>query len=228
MVRYQTKGTCCFCNVTLTKGRMTKHLMECTQREEASKRESDLQKSMSQKPMIFHLLVEGRYIPRYWMHLDVQADATLADLDNFLRGMWLECCGHLSAFTIQGQSYQSELFEEYGDEDMGVALGEVLQPSMKFSHEYDFGSTTELTLKVISARKGALKGDSIQLLARNEPPPILCAACGKLATHVCTECLWSGEGGWLCDECASKHECGEEMLLPVVNSPRVGVCGYTG
>lgn len=24
------------------------------------------------------------------------------------------------------------------------------------------------------------------------------------------------------------HECGEDMLLPVVNSPRVGMCDYTG
>jgi len=24
------------------------------------------------------------------------------------------------------------------------------------------------------------------------------------------------------------HERGEKMLLPVVNSPRVGMCGYTG
>ena len=34
--------------------------------------------------------------------------------------------------------------------------------------------------------------------------------------------------GWVCDECAPKHKCGEDMLLPVVNSPRVGMCGYTG
>jgi hypothetical protein len=61
----------------------------------------------------------------------------------------------------------------------------------------------------------------------NEPPSIPCMSCGKIAAQVCTECLWSGEG-WLCDECAAEHECGEEMLLPVVNSPRVGVCGYTG
>ena len=25
-----------------------------------------------------------------------------------------------------------------------------------------------------------------------------------------------------------EHECGAEVLLPVVNSPRVGVCGYSG
>ena len=24
------------------------------------------------------------------------------------------------------------------------------------------------------------------------------------------------------------HDCGEEAILPVVNSPRMGVCGYTG
>jgi hypothetical protein len=30
------------------------------------------------------------------------------------------------------------------------------------------------------------------------------------------------------DVCVKDHECGEEMLLPMANSPRAGVCGYTG
>ena len=34
--------------------------------------------------------------------------------------------------------------------------------------------------------------------------------------------------GWLCDDYAEGHKCREEMLLPVVNSPRTGVCGYVG
>ena len=49
--------------------------------------------------------------------------------------------------------------------------------------------------------------------------------CGKPATSVCTVCVYE-EGGWLCAECAKAHECGEEMLFPVVNSPRVGMCAY--
>jgi hypothetical protein len=110
---------------------------------------------------------------------------------------------------------------------MDVALGEVLSPRMKFYHEYDFGTTTELTLRVVSERKGEFKGKSIQVLARNDPLTIICGSCRKIATQVCSQCIWSGEG-WLCDECAPKHECGEDMLLPVVNSPRVGMCGYTG
>ena len=36
------------------------------------------------------------------------ASDTLADLDDFLRAIWLECCGHLSEFTIGGTSYSSE------------------------------------------------------------------------------------------------------------------------
>jgi hypothetical protein len=68
---------------------------------------------------------------------------------------------------------------------------------------------------------------SIQILARNAPPLITCEICGEIAPLVCAQCIWSDEG-WLCDKCAGEHKCGEEMLLPLVNSPRVGMCGYTG
>ena len=64
-------------------------------------------------------------------------------------------------------------------------------------------------------------------LARNDPPPIVCEVCGKPAVQVCSQCIYSGEG-WVCDEHAADHPYGEEMMLPVVNSPRVGMCGYTG
>ena len=128
-------GKCKLCNATFSKKAMTKHLESCFQRKEAGEVSSASDKEKSKKMDVFHLVVEGRDLPDYWMHLSAPAYATLKDLDNFLRGIWLECCGHLSAFTIEG------LF---------------------------------------------------------------------------------------CDECAGGHECGEETILPVVNSPRVGVCGYTG
>ena len=47
------------------------------------------------------------------------------------------------------------------------------------------------------------------------------------ATNICCHCIYDGDG-WLCDACLDKHECGEEMFLPVVNSPRVGVCAFEG
>jgi hypothetical protein len=111
---------------------------------------------------------------------------------------------------------------------MRVQVGSLLSPGVQFSHEYDFGTTTELRLKVVSEREGEVKGkSSIQVLARNEPPTIPCNVCGKPATHVCSQCIYEGTG-WLCETCSEEHECGEEMLLPVVNSPRVGMCAYTG
>ncbi|MDI6639327.1 MAG: hypothetical protein QMD78_00715 [Methanocellales archaeon] len=181
--------------------------------------------------------MEGRYLPEYWMHLEAPVSTTLEDLDDFLRDTWVECCGHMSAFIIEGARYTTGLgidamwinfFGLDAERDMDVALGEMLVSGTKFSYEYDFGTTTELALKVVAEREGNKIGsEPILLLAKNEPPLITCDVCGKIATQVCTECIFSGKG-WLCDKCALEHKCGEEMLLPVVNSPRVGMCGYTG
>lgn len=161
------------------------------------------------------------------MHLEVPATATLGDLDDFLRRTWLECCGHMSLFEIGGVDYYSELVDGLPGRRMNVQLGKVLAPGLKFSHEYDFGTTTELALTVAAERQGPTHGKSIVVLARNDPPDIACDLCGRPATSVCVQCIYEG-GGWLCDECAQEHPCGEDMLLPVVNSPRVGMCGYTG
>lgn len=110
---------------------------------------------------------------------------------------------------------------------MNVKMYSVLKPNMKFQHEYDFGSTTELNLRVVMERVGEITGKPIHVLARNEPPSISCDGCGKAATKICTDCSWQDEG-WLCNDCARLHGCGRDMLLPVVNSPRVGICGYKG
>lgn len=110
---------------------------------------------------------------------------------------------------------------------MRVRLDKVLSPGLKFFHEYDFGTTTELSVKVLAEEDREAKGPPIQVLARNIPPPIPCEVCGKPATEVCSQRVYD-EQGWLCEACAQAHECGQDMLLPVVNSPRVGMCGYTG
>jgi len=244
-----SKGQCNLCGGTFSKSAMTRHLKSCKQKEKNS--ETSSPGRSPRKTKFFHLVVEARYSSDYWMHLEVPADATLDVLDSFLRRIWLECCGHMSAFTIvgrtysvapmagleccghmsaftiEGKTYSVAPMAEFDDESMGAGLDEILSPGMKFRYEYDFGSTTHLAMKVVSQEQKQFKGELITVLARNEPPSIPCMSCGKMAAQVCTECLWSGEG-WLCDECAAEHKCGEDMLLPVVNSPRVGVCGYTG
>lgn len=224
MTRRMSKGRCSLCGGSFSKAGMTRHLESCIERQ-ALQTPSGSRESRKRK--VFHIVAEGRYLPEYWMHIEVPTNGTLEDLDDFLRTTWLECCGHLSAFTVEGKRYTLEPDEWFDDEDMDIALGRVLGPGMKSYYEYDFGTTTELTLRVASEREGEIRRKSIRLLARNDPPSITCGSCGRIATQVCTQCMWSGEG-WLCDDCAGEHGCGEEMLLPVVNSPRVGMCAYAG
>ena len=170
-----------------------------------------------------HLVVEGRWAKAYWMHLAVLATAPLSKLDEFLRQVWLECCGHMSAFEIDGVRYSVSPMED--ERGMKVPLSRVVDVGTKFLYEYDFGSTTTLSLKVVGLGDRATLKNDVELLARNDPPQINCDQCGtQPATLICTGC----EGIWLCAPCSHAHDCGEEYVLPVVNSPRTGVCAYSG
>ena len=232
-----TKGRCTACGGAYPKAGMPKHLANCPARQA----QQGLLQAFArpnqkiQAGQLFHLEIEGRDDQLYWLHLEVPGQATLVDLDNFLRDFWLECCGHLSAFEIENIRYAVMPDTEYGFDEKsmrGVKLEKVLSPGQEFGYEYDYGTTTELKLKVIGIREGHYiggKGKGIKVLAQNEAPQIPCDKCKKApAVVICTECRWHGEG-WLCEGCARKHE--EEhsdYFLPVVNSPRVGECGYVG
>ena len=208
------KATCLLCMAKYSDRGMTRHLQACIPKS----LESGKSKTKPQIRRFFHILVRGFYLSEYWLHLKVAGDARLKDLDVFLREIWLECCGHLSAFRMG----RSEL-------KMSKKVRHALQPGMELPYQYDFGSTTDLLIKVMAEYDGAMpKNEQIQILARNAPPEISCDVCGQTAaTQICSECQWE-DRGWLCQKCAQTHDCGEEMMLPVVNSPRTGVCGYSG
>lgn len=219
-------GTCSLCASRLSRASMTRHLKTCSLHD--PKLLAALAPAKQPPSRSFHLFAEARYAKAYWMHLAVPVEAPLWRVDAFLRQIWLECCGHLSAFTIEGRRYASEAMKDLGESGMGVRLSRLLQPGMAFSYEYDYGSTTELNLKVLALRDRGTPRGAVELLARNDAPLTACDRCGtQPATEICTECVWKDQG-WLCESCAKAHECGTEMCLPVVNSPRVGVCGYTG
>jgi hypothetical protein len=113
---------------------------------------------------------------------------------------------------------------------MGVKVGDALHLSgQPVEYEYDFGSTTTLNLRAMTERTGRPGRSAVRLLARNTPPVWPCAICRQPATWVCTYCLQEEGNAFACTTHRRQHECGEhEGFLPVVNSPRMGVCGYTG
>lgn len=218
MSRQTGMGRCSLCGNSFSRALMTRHLRSCNPRESKLVAASRTAKQSPNRSL--HLFVEGRYNKVYWMHLAAPVEVPLSRVDAFLRQVWLECCGHLSAFTIAGQRYTSQAMKDLGDSGMSARLSRLLQPGMAFSYEYDYGSTTELNLKVIGLTDQGMKPRTVELLARNEAPQVACQRCGSQpATQICTECEWKDQGR-LCKTCAADHECG--------NSPRAGVCGYTG
>lgn len=357
-----SRGICNFCQGEFAKNKMTQHLKSCRVRL------ANAAKQKGEEQLLFHILVEAKYRPDYWMHLEIPAVATLADLDDFLRFIWLECCGHLSEFEIGDVSYSATPADDWGTnfggglslvggkevvsdeeeddeeddekidaqeiagamseqlslefktdlknvpvgeieqkleqllgenvppdllpimrplltqmaqslhqgtfaEDLELAteeleeeeeggmtseLGEVLEVGEKFSYVYDFGSSSTLSLRVLNEREGVLpvedeetaeedeteedeedefddeeeweEEDEIDIfvMARNEPPKLVCHICGQPATHVESASEYDAPAETaLCAVHARQSEYPDE-LLPVVNSPRVGICGYTG
>ena len=200
-----------------------RHLARCGQRTPSPSKVSD------RSARDFHLVAVARHTKDYWLHIAVPVNARLSTVDQFLRGIWLECCGHLSAFSIDGVRYATSPSPDAEEASMSATLGTILDAGARFFYEYDYGSTTELVLTAVGFRERTDRKPGVRLLARNNPPERLCSECGsrKLATDICVECAWT-EKGFLCKECAESHSCDPGMLLPVVNSPRAGVCGYTG
>jgi hypothetical protein len=241
---HKAEGKCLFCGKILAKSVVNRHLQTHLKQKEAE----------GTKGKSFLVKVEedsrGGASP-YFLSLWVDGEATMKNIDTLLRDIWLECCGHLSQFSMpqnrqkgngflgfleavdflekgKKKVYEKLREEASGEIPMGRKVKLVLATDLKLDYEYDFGSTTYLKLSV--AAEYPVKADKkIVLLSRNEPLEWLCDLCGKEpATQVC-----SAHEDLFCDKCAKKHakkceDFEDYAAMPVVNSPRMGVCGYEG
>lgn len=215
------KGKCYICKKELSKGTMKNHLLKCN-------------KLGKGKTNYFMIKVEDFYNKDYWIYLQIKDTATLADLDSFLRDIWLECCGHLSCFIINGVNYDSNIdtiMDSFWDEETAdmkkYKLKNVLAKDMVFKHEYDFGSTTILKLTVVDKYSGASTTDKVTLLARNNKPEYICKKCGKKASYILLGDDWDDFTPF-CEDCIEDYEDEEEEIIKITNSPRMGVCAYCG
>jgi len=205
-----------FCGREFTRGGLSRHLPACHERQ------AEIEKADSgpgRTETLVHLMVQDAYGGDYWLHLEMRGSATLKALDNYLRSIWLECCGHLSRFSVGG----------WGSKEisMGKKVENVLASGVELTHIYDFGTSSNTLIKGIRARKGKpLTENPIVLMARNNAPEFTCSECGEPAAWVCMECSeW--EDVLLCQAHADEHE-HDDYLMPLVNSPRTGMCGYWG
>ena len=223
--KLSSEGICDFCGKTQAQRGINRHL------------NSHLSKEKGKAGTSFLVYVKADIM---FLSLWVDGDTTFDELDDFLRAIWLECCGHLSAFRdpkgiyVQAPSQEDDFFDFSDDHEvpMDMRMNRVLAKGKKLNYEYDFGSTTPLNIEV-KYEYEIQASSSIILLSRNEPLKIMCDLCGKApATDICSIHIWEGEG-YYCEDCTEIHEekCedfAEYAAMPVVNSPRMGVCAYDG
>lgn len=216
----ESRGTCFFCGETIFKRSITNHLEKCTKRLEAIQAAGSGSQAQDK---LWHLRVQDVYIKEYWLDLEMVGSASLEKLDFYLRAIWLECCSHLSKFTIGG----------WGGKEIGKTrkANNIFESGLVLRHLYDYGTTSETDIKVVNFRIGArISKNPIYLMARNLPPVAHCQECGKPAAWLCIECISETDtSGLLCDEHKEEHphdNYGEPMRI--FNSPRVGMCGYDG
>ncbi len=190
----------------------------------------------------------------YFLSLWMDGEATMNDLDAFLRDIWLECCGHMSSFTDpkkrknsmgfdffeaqellergKTKEYEALMEESNGEIPKSRKVKKVFSKGLKLIYQYDFGSTTSLEVVVVGEYSVKALED-IVLLSRNEPLTLSCTSCAKEpATQICTQCSYEEEA-MFCKKCAEEHSesCADfedYASMPIVNSPRMGVCGYQG
>lgn len=199
-------GICAVCGARVSKSAVRAHVQKCLAGTGSGPR-----------GQVLLVRAQPSYAPSYWLSIAVGPAARLQALDDLLRRVWLECCGHLSEFFAGDR-------EPVG---MNRRITDVLGTrGSRLGYVYDFGSSTELVISHTAVIEAApVKG--VRVMVRNEAPSWPCDACGQPATVICMECA-GPDGVFYCETHARTHKCDSDAMLPVVNSPRMGVCAYTG
>lgn len=204
----------------MTRGGMLKHLATCATRLHAIAEADGAHGTVEQ---IYHLQVRDEWGGDYWLNLEMPGSAKLKDLDSYLRVLWLECCGHMSSFAF---------IKWTKDIPMSTRIDRVFTTGTEVTHIYDFGSSSETLVKAVDVREGKkLTSRPVYLMVRNNMPQADCTECDQPAKGLCMQCVIEDQtSGQFCAKHLKAHlkKHDEYNSLPIVNSPRTGMCGYEG
>lgn len=158
------QGRCYYCNKELTERTIKRHAKSCSVMKKSIEEKMNQAKEVREQ---FIISMKDKYNPSlYCIYVSIDAKLQLQHLDKFIRNIWVECCGHLSAFHIDEEIYHDNSDEQY---EMNFYLKDVLNINKKFEYEYDFGSTTYLTLEVVDIIQVPSEFSQVEVIARNNP-----------------------------------------------------------
>ena len=118
----------------------------------------------------------------------------------------------------------------FKENDMNFPLSDIMKDDLFLEHMYDMGTPTRSQWTVVANGNASFSG-KLKVVGQNKEIKFPCIGekntCPNLATQIRSS--YMNPLTW-CDECFEKKvkEEDKEDYLPVVNSPRIGDCGYTG
>ena len=116
ILKLKSEGKCIYCAKLFTKAGMSKHLN--LHLEEEAKKQKNVKKSA------FHIRAESSEM---FLNVLIDGDAPLAQLDTFLRDIWLECCGHMSQFGTYGKEIgMTKKYRLYFNPDLKLLMSMIL------------------------------------------------------------------------------------------------------
>jgi hypothetical protein len=249
MIKTTSQGLCKFCDKEFKKAGINRHLSKHLEEKEL--------RNKAGTSFLLKIGTDSNWgNTPYFLSVWMDGNTDLELLDYFLRQIWLECCGHLSSFKNpqnrkknggfisffeaeefleQGKikKYEKAMEDMSGEVPMSRKAKKVFEQGLTLKYEYDYGSTTALDITCVKEFNTAAD-KPIALLSRNKPLDDLCDVCkNEPALEICTVCLHDDGDQIFCKSCAIKHakkcdDFADYASAPMVNSPRMGVCGYDG
>lgn len=126
-MKIKTQGKCPKCNKMYAAAQAGNHLLVCA-----------LQSDIPSPSMTEGYLIRISWSEQpamYWIFATIPKNASLGLLDAFLRSIWLECCDHLSEFTIEGRRYMSHSESGNPSQSMKNQIGQLLSPGSTCQHD---------------------------------------------------------------------------------------------
>ncbi|MFT8350873.1 SEC-C metal-binding domain-containing protein [Clostridium saccharoperbutylacetonicum] len=156
------QGKCYYCEKELTERTIKRHMKNCPEMKKVIDKQMRIAKGTRNQ---FIISIKDKDEPnKYCIYASIDTNLQLQHLDKLIRDIWVECCGHLSAFYIDGKILTDNMNELY---EMNLFLKDVLSIGKKFGYEYDFGSSTNLSLEVVEVLEVPKEFTQIEIIARN-------------------------------------------------------------
>ena len=156
-------GRCHLCGIVVRAEDVRAHAQSCVREAFQSKFGNDDLTPGNTGNATFLIWVRADEV-RQWMMLAVRPNTSLLQFDQFLRNLWLECCGHQSRFEISdtrygahvrstgGTRYADTYLAEPDERNMMHTVEQTVPPGELFRHEYDYDNvySTSLNLECVA------------------------------------------------------------------------------